>query len=174
MFVDPRKSFRFYNVSLFFWVSANFIWMLLEFTSTQPSSHIHTGPAVPIGGISDETETSLLRVKTTMFFFAASIQIVMYVGIFNNLITMPGDEDEDIICKNEAHKLFFGRSHHSIPTDSLILKGEVHDHHSHDISLAFIENAYIIFWISIDLFWSWGTGKGRRVHYFPSLSFWYL
>lgn len=159
LLVDPRKAFRFYNVSLFFWVSANFIWMLLEFTSSIPSSHIHMGPKVPFGGVSDEAENSLIRTKTAMFFFAAAVQIFMYLGIYYNAIEMPGDEDEDTISKNEAHKLFFGKDHHSIPNDTLISKSDSGvDHHSHELSLAFIENAYIIFWISKDLFWSWGTG----------------
>eukprot|EP01035_Chromulina_nebulosa_P019372 gene19372-25239_t len=79
---------------------------------------------------------------------------------------MPEDEGEDIIAKNEAQILLRGQSYkRSSQTDLSILSGEASiEKNSHDITLAFIENGYIIFWISKDLFWSWGTGdltKGR-------------
>jgi hypothetical protein len=164
MFADPRPSYRFYNISLFCWVTANFLWMTLEFTTTQPSSHVHIGPKVPIGGLSDDEISDIFYAKTTLFFFAALVQVAMYLGIYYKILDMPKDYNEDYVSKNEAQLLFRGGAYkRPARTDLMILKGEAAvEEHSYDITLAFIENAYIIFWISKDLFWSWGTGDLTR------------
>lgn len=164
MFADPRRSYRFYNISLFFWVSANFIWMTLEVVCNKPSSNVHVGPAVPLGGIDSSQQATLINIKTVFFTIAAIVQVMMYIGIFLRLVDMPEDENEDVVSKNEAQLLLRGGVHHrTLRTDLLILKGDRSvDDHSHAITLAFIENAYIIFWTSKDLFWSFGTGDLTR------------
>ena len=156
LFIDPRKSYRFYNMSLFIWVSANFIWMMLEFLCTRPSSDIHIGPQTPLGGIDDHTQTILVNVKTIMFFVAALIQVLMYVLIYFQKIEMPEDEDETLSAKNELHFLL-GRPFRltSRQGSDLLRSDSDAESPAYQVSLAFVENAYIIFWISKDLFWSW-------------------
>lgn len=223
---DDRKSFKFYNFSLLVWVTGNFLWMLIEFCDTQPSSHIHFGPTVPIGGIPDEDVATISTVKGVLFYFGALSQVVMYLCLQCRLIKMPQDEPEDEQARVEAVRLLLGSSFNSkkcgsnssvivkssvsnnigydtisdngdelengcdtvatnsntLPTESVSKTANMEHNGNNDginetvvrvdsisdvadefpddshISLAFIENIYIIFWISKDLFWSWGTG----------------
>ena len=177
---DPRRSYRFYNISLLLWVSGNFIWMTVEFCDTQPSSRVHVGPHTPIGGMNPETVSTLINIKTILFLLSSLIQITMYILIYGRCISTPEDEEEDLISKNEAMLFFFGQksydSQRSSSTNNeakdttLELEDDdvnlniTQSSSPYGLTLALIENAYIIFWISKDLFWSWGTGdltKGR-------------
>jgi hypothetical protein len=148
--------------------------MTVEFVAVNPSSGVHIGPPVPIGGWSDSTVTLIVNVKTIMFLISSVIQIFMYIGIFCNCITIPEEENEDIISKNEAFLFCYGnksyeltqtnRRNNSLDLDDLADLNFTPQPVRNSLTLAFIENAYIIFWISKDLFWSWGTGdltKGR-------------
>lgn len=181
--VDDRRSYRFYHCSLLFWVTGNFIWMSIELMSTDPSSNIHLGPAVPIGGMSPEMVSQLNATKTSFFVIGSFVQILMYVLIYTHYIYMPEEENEDMISRNEIHLLC---GHHDVADSNT--SGGTKNHYvkqndidslfdsvddfsdnqgngTYSITLAFIEHAYIIFWINKDLFWSCGTGelgiKGR-------------
>lgn len=172
--VDTRKSFTFYNVSLFMWVCGNFLWMTIEFTDINPSSNIHFGPDVPIGGIPESSIYVMTQTKTILFLIGWLSQISMYVLIYWGRLPMPEQQDEDIVIRNEATLFLLGKQSYSASTVSdvdamLDMDDEFPDYHdletfhtrsqpSPQITLAFIENAYIIFWISKDLFWSFGTG----------------
>jgi hypothetical protein len=217
LFFDPRPSYRFYNVSLLIWVCGNYLWMSIEFCSTNPSSHVHVGPSVPLGCMSDTTQATVVNTKTILFLISSTIQLVMYILIFGNCIRIPEEEDEDIISKNEAWLFCYGKRSYSMPQPLHSTAMNTMDFHQHQhqqqglirqgsnssgqkvakheflslddfddmeidftdsplaststpihntVTLAFIENAYIIFWISKDLFWSWGTGdltKGKNL-----------
>lgn len=167
---DPRKSYRYYNLSLFFWVSANFLWMTLEFTSSKPSSDVHFGPYVPVGGINPTNQQIIRNIKTVLFAISVMIQIGMYSCIYWNIIKMPENYNEDIVVKQELQMLISGKfTKKSLHTDaSLFREDDVLSDESLDItastrqyyvSVAFVENSYIIFWSSKDLFWSWSTGE---------------
>lgn len=172
--VDKRKSFGFYNVSLFMWVCGNFLWMTIEFTDITPSSNIHFGPDVPIGGIPESSIYVMTQTKTFLFLIGWLSQIAMYVLIYCGKIPMPEQQDEDIVIRNEATLFLLGKQSYTAAMVSdvdamLDLEEEFPEYHDLDtfhtrsqaspqITLAFIENAYIIFWISKDLFWSFGTG----------------
>jgi hypothetical protein len=177
--IDPRPTYKFYNLSLFLWVLGNFIWMTIEFTCVQPSSRVHVGPHVPLGGIDADSQFWLVNFKTVLFFVGAITQISMYVLIYCNRMEMPADDDDDIVSRNEAQLLlrggarvgFAADSDHTTlnPNSTSSGSSQEHDHDqdvSYDITLAFVENAYIIFWISKDLFWSWGTGDLTRGYIF--------
>lgn len=172
--VDTRKSFMFYNISLFMWVCGNFLWMTIEFTDTNPSSNIHFGPDVPIGGIPESAIYIMTQTKTVLFLIGWLSQISMYILIFWGKLPIPEQEDEDIVVRNEATLFLFGNKSYTAATvsdvDSMLDMDEdfpeYHDVETFQtrgessplITLAFIENAYILFWISKDLFWSFGTG----------------
>jgi hypothetical protein len=181
LFNDTRRSYVYYNISLFLWVTGNYIWMTIEFVATNPSSGVHVGPHVPIGGMSDDTVSFLINTKTILFLISSTIQIFMYIGIFCNYIKVPEEEDEDVISKNEAFLFCYGNKSYELAQTN---NNRANNNISLDLddlsdinfnsmqllpvqntlTLAVIENAYIIFWISKDLFWSWGTGdltKGK-------------
>ncbi len=179
LFADTRKSFTFYNFSLFMWVCGNFIWMTIEFTDTHPSSRVHFGPHVPIGGIPEHDIYIMTQAKTVLFLIGVITQISLYVSIYRRWIPVPEQEDEDIVTRNEATLFLLGKNSYTAtggtdldhPADSMLnLDDEFPDYGELDINfnndrqisppvtLASIENAYIIFWISKDMFWSFGTG----------------
>lgn len=181
--VDDRRSFFFYNASLFLWVCGNFIWMTIEFTAINPSSDIHWGPPVPTGGISDYSIYVMTQAKTVMFLFGFLIQIALYVAIYCKLVPMPEQENEDIVIRNEATLFLLGRGTFRSATNNvdaiMDLDEELPDYQelggdgtlntqSSDaaplITLALIEYGYIVFWISKDLFWSFGTGELNTQH----------
>lgn len=162
---DPRKSFRFYNLSLLIWVTGNFIWMTTEFVATKPSSEIHMGPAVPLGGLSEETINNMVNAKTILFLISSIIQLSMYILVYFRAVPMPEDDEEDVVSKNEAILFFYGaqsydkQADHSYADNSddiNITMGEAPP--SYGFTLIYIENMYIFFWVAKDLFWSWGTG----------------
>ena len=172
--VDTRRSFSYYNLSLFLWVCGNFIWMTIEFADVNPSSDIHLGPPVPTGGIPEESIYVMTQTKTVIFLVAVMVQMTFYGLIFYRHIPLPEQADEDIAIRNEATLFIMGKSSYTTTTnsdvDSVIeLDDEFPDYHDMDalhipksdgpaLTLAFIENGYIIFWIFKDLFWSFGTG----------------
>jgi len=174
LFVDNRRSFVFYNASLFLWVCGNFLWMTIEFTDINPSSDIHLGPSVPIGGIPEHSIYVMTQVKTVMFLFGVIIQLSLYISIYCKKVPMPEQADEDIIIRNEVTLFLLGKNSYNTTkvsdVDAIVdLDDELPDYHELDtfhsktepagpITLAFIENLYIVFWISKDLFWSFGTG----------------
>ena len=171
---DTRQSFRYYNLSLLLWVTANFLWMTTEFTSIVPSSNIHIGPTVPIGGVPTDVEQRITESKNVLFMIAIVIQFFLYTGVYFNKIVIPEEENEDQITKNEAALLCMcGRRKSTyvkpVESDSIvdIVDGfslsmasgsQENQINNSNVSIAYIENAYIIFWILKDLFWSIGTG----------------
>ena len=160
LLTDPRRSFAFYNASLLFWVTGNFVWMTTEFVWARPSSVVHIGPPTPLGGLPRSQLQPLISVKETFFSIGMTIQITMYLLVYFGVVKMPEEEGEDIISKNEV-QILLRRSNAArlAESDAMILRGERStEASSSGITLAFIENAYIIFWISKDLFWAWGTG----------------
>lgn len=165
---DPRRSYRFYNFSLLVWVVGNFLWMTVEFASVHPSSHIHMGSHVPLGGIPEQTIDNMVNVKTILFLVSSVVQVGMYLGIACKLVDLPEGEDEDLISKNEVMLLFYGDQSYERQQDAALddnvdigdnitLTGPG-ERSSYSLTLAYIENLYIVFWVSKDLFWSWGTG----------------
>jgi len=164
LLTDPRRSFAFYNASLLFWVTGNFVWMTTEFIYSRPSSVVHLGPPVPLGGLAPSQQQQMINCKEVFFSIGMLIQISMYVLIYLRMVQMPEEEGEDMISKNEA-QILLRRTNASrlAEADAMILRGERSpETSSSGITLAFIENAYIIFWISKDLFWAWGTGDLSR------------
>lgn len=166
LLTDPRRSFAFYNASLLFWVTGNFVWMTTEFVYSRPSSIVHVGPRTPLGGLPPSEQQPLVNCKEAFFAIGMIIQIMMYALIHAGVVKMPEEENEDIISKNEI-QILLRRSNTArlAESDAMIIRGERStEASSSGITLAFVENAYIIFWISKDLFWAWGTGdlsKGK-------------
>jgi energy-coupling factor transporter transmembrane protein EcfT len=172
---ETRRSWKFYDASLFLWVCGNFIWMTIEFTSVHPSSDIHWGPHVPTGGVSDHSVYVMTQAKTILFLIGFLIQVSLYICVACNIVPMPEQDNEDIVIRNEATRFLLGRSTFTRDTNDvnaiMDLEEEVPDNqelHSGQsdaaapITLAMIENGYIIFWISKDMFWSFGTGDLNR------------
>lgn len=171
---DTRQSFRYYNLSLLIWVTANFLWMTTEFTSIVPSSNVHIGPSVPIGGLPSDVKQRITDTKNVLFMIAVIVQVYLYMGVHFNKIVIPEEENEDQISKNEATLLCMcgGKSTYVKPVESDSIVdivdgfslsmatggGQELRINNSSISIAYIENAYIIFWILKDLFWSMGTG----------------
>jgi len=125
-----------------------------------PSSSVHAGPHVPLGGVPQTEATHLKSGKMALFALGALFQVIMYLLIYCGCLKMPEEEDEDIISKNEI-QIMCGRSNAAwlAVSDAMIVRGERStEASSAGITVAFMERAYIIFWISKDLFWSWGTG----------------
>eukprot|EP01038_Epipyxis_sp_PR26KG_P011869 gene11869-15886_t len=154
-------------MSLVLWVVGNFLWMTTELCDVVPSSGIHLGPPVPIGGISPNKIKAMILIKTIMFCIGIMLQIMMYSVVYCKLIPMPEEDDEDVITRNEALLLFCGNKHSNNYTKTnanydLDTISEIGDDTFNDssliITLAVIENAYIVFWIGKDLFWALGTG----------------
>lgn len=157
LFVDPRPAFRFYNISLLLWVCGNFIWMSIEYIHVNPSSNVHFGPHTPIGSMDQETVSALIDFKGFLFLASTTIQIIMYIGIYLGKFPMAEDENEDIIARNEI-ALLIGEKHLSLQQVDALIQTNNTDVPRRGISIAFIDYLYVIFWISKDLFWSWGTG----------------
>lgn len=82
--------------------------MTVEFVDTNPSSHVHIGPHVPLGGFSPEVVTFMVNFKTALFLIASFVQIVMYICIWLKYIPMPEEDNEDIVSKNEVLLFFNG------------------------------------------------------------------
>jgi hypothetical protein len=174
--------------------------MSIEFIATTPSSHVHVGPNVPIGGMSNSMQSALINTKTVLFLISSIIQLYMYIGIFCNCIKIPEEEDEDAVSRNEAYLFCYGNKSYELTHQQHMMSrsnaldvsispasvtnpiprsdsDDINDINFNSVNLvgsstrseppidnrnvltlAYIENAYIIFWISKDLFWSWGTG----------------
>eukprot|EP01034_Spumella_vulgaris_P033917 gene33917-41835_t len=156
-----------------------------------PSSTVHLGPPVPIGGLSKEALEGLKTFKEVIFLIAILVQVVLYVGIYNRCLPMPEEEGEDQVSLNEVN-ILLGRANNASKSyskqadfDSLFDLADDFSLTSVDnglssgvgadqqltgtLTLAFVENAYIIFWISKDVFWCWGTGdltQGRDLAIF--------
>lgn len=161
--IDKRKTFKFYNISLLLWVSGNFLWMTDEIFCSHPSSNIHIGPKVPLGRMNITSETIIIQTKNCLFGAAILIQLTMYIGIYLNKFTMPEDTENDILSLNEAQQLLGSKIYgHQSERDILILNSNSPNDEASQTpkgwTLAFIENVYIVLWISKDLFWAWGTG----------------
>lgn len=167
---DPRKSYRFYNFSLLCWVIGNFMWMTVEFVDVNPSSNVHLGSHVPLGGIPENIINDMVNAKTILFLIASVVQVGMYISVYCKLIPMPEGEDEDIVSRNELLLLCYGsksytqqQQQHVVEDnvdlgDDITLNTAESSTPNYGFTLAYIDNLYIIFWISKDLFWSWGTG----------------
>lgn len=146
------------------------MWMTAEFVDTVPSSSVHIGPPVPVGGISSSNINNMMIGKLVLFILAVTLQVVLYCGVYHNKILMPENEDEDQIIKNEAVLLFKGQRAYAKPMDSDSIvdivdgfaSASAQTINNSGLSLAYIENAYIIFWIMKDLFWAAATGDFSR------------
>eukprot|EP00981_Chlorochromonas_danica_P007871 scaffold1885_cov161-Ochromonas_danica.AAC.14 len=141
------------------------MWMTVEFVNVQPSSNIHLGPHVPLGGVSDKVIDDIINIKTGLFLISTVVQVSMYLCIYCKIIPMPEGEDEDLISKNEVMLFFYGdksySQQHTAIDDGLDYPEDLSlnpPNPSYGLTLAYIENLYIVFWVSKDLFWSWGTG----------------
>eukprot|EP01036_Dinobryon_divergens_P023008 gene23008-31318_t len=148
--------------------------MTTEFTSIAPSSNIHLGPSVPIGGVPSDVQQRITETKNVLFMIAIIVQLFLYTGVHFNKIVIPEEDNEDQISKNEATLLCMcggGKSTYVKPVESdsivdivdgfslsMAAGGQEHRINNSSISIAYIENSYIIFWILKDLFWSMGTG----------------
>lgn len=175
--LDTRRSYRYYNASLLLWISGNFVWMCTELVAAEPSSNIHFGPRTPTGGIPASDIKQMIQAKSVLFFIAAAVQVVMYIGIHCKVIAMPEDDEEDIVSQNEA-MLLCNRwrgapsrgasvSSGASPAPPLAVLPEAGidelddfsvNPHQGRMSLVYIENIYILCWICKDISWSWGTG----------------
>mmetsp|Transcript_21092 Transcript_21092/g.47199 ORF Transcript_21092/g.47199 Transcript_21092/m.47199 type:complete len:357 (-) Transcript_21092:93-1163(-) len=181
--VESRRAYSFYNSSLFLWVVGNFLWMTTELTATNPSSSVHMGPPVPIGGVSNHDINILTRTKSFLFLFGVLIQLTMYLLVYCGWAPMPEEQQEDVVTRNMATVMLFGEKSYAStneneaddvlylnddnPDDGISFSDTSIDSPQHSrskITLAFIENAYIIFWIAKDLFWSFGTGDLTKTH----------
>jgi hypothetical protein len=140
--------------------------MTVEFVSVNPSSNVHIGSHVPLGGIPEYIINDMVNIKTMLFLLSAVVQLAMYVCIFCKIVPMPEGEDEDLICKNEVMLFFYGNKSYAqqqqasddgADLDDITLATE-ENFSANSLTLAYVENMYIIFWVSKDLFWSWGTG----------------
>jgi hypothetical protein len=170
LYVDRRRSYIYYNASLLCWVIGNFLWMMCEFIAVTPSSRIHVGPQVPIGGLDAKTIDRMIDTKTIIILIGGGIQLFMYIGIALRFIVVPGsDTPEDVIVTNEAKLLCCGRrrSYEQTSTtidpidfdDDLNMSLDL-DGHNSDFTLtySYISNTFIVFWIVKDSFWAFGTG----------------
>jgi hypothetical protein len=172
LIVDWKHSipFRFYHISLFLWIVGNFLWMCVEFMLNKESSAVHFGPHTPLGGMSVETGHILTSAKSYLFLLAIGLQFILYFCIHLGLIEMPPDESEKsygysltdgtLHSQEEEGNLHFG-SHLIDRRDETDLGTEdIFPSHRYPMgfSLTFIENCYIVLWISKDYFWSWATG----------------
>lgn len=152
--------FRFYHTSLLLWIVGNFLWMCVEFMLNKESSAVHFGPHTPLGGMSVETGQLLTSIKSYLFLIAIWIQFALYLLIHLGRVEMPIDSE------NKSGYSFFDSSQDTIVNSSHQLLGFENDEEnfpsSHrypvEVSLTFIENCYIVLWISKDYFWSWATG----------------
>lgn len=217
MLLDPRKSFRYYNVSLFLWVSGNFIWMTIEFLTSKMSSDIHLGPPVPLdSSITTAQANFMIDTKNYLFLIGSLVQCGMYFGIYMGGVQMPLDDEEDKVARKEMVRLLYleedideleqrqsskealNRGRTKSDSDSIVTNNNTADSNiitdseapvsrtdssniefqsapsspgrgrapssadeiisKFPISCAFVEYFYIVFWISKDMFWSWGTG----------------
>ena len=186
LIADNRLALRFYHASMFLWVIANFIWMFLEFTCSNPSTHIHIGLVTPIGGVTDYYQVVLIQIKHWLFLCAVIIQIVLYIGLLKGFVPMPIDEPEtgikgdnptevrDIQHENENEMVTIDLSTVNpvidnnktvTPTEEPIVEADNNanactnaDERIFGCSMIVIENFYVLFWMFKDLFWSWSTG----------------
>ena len=173
LYLDRRSSYYFYNASLLLWVTGNFLWMTTEFYAVVPSSRIHLGPNIPIGGLHDETVNDLIDAKTVLLLCGGVIQILMYICISLHIVPVPfsGEGDEDVLAMNET-KLLCSRcskkqsSYERTTNSEFVFDFESDDvsldltgnNNTHSITFSFIGNTYIVFWIFKDVAWAFGTG----------------
>ena len=102
IFFDPRKSFMFYNISLLFWVTGNFMWMSAEFIYNEPSSYVHIGPPVPLGGFANGYEQRIVDTKSFFFMVGVIVQITMYMMVYFKKVPMPTDYVDSIDLQSTA------------------------------------------------------------------------
>lgn len=105
---DNRVAMRFHHASLFLWVVGNFFWMTLEFTSSAPSSHVHIGLDTPTGGITNSTERFLVYAKHWLFLTSVTIQIALYIFLFNGRVNIPGDDPEPPLSEKDCQRTVVG------------------------------------------------------------------
>lgn len=166
-----NMTFRFYHCSLVLWIIGNFMWMSVEFMVYKESSDVHFGPHTPVGGISMETGNTLTVVKSYFFLAGIAIQLLLFGFINMGWLDMPADENvgedneivrlgDDIAMLEDVSETG-GIEHSSNETsesESLPYLSHASIEHPLGLSLTFIENSYIVLWISKDYFWSWATG----------------
>ena len=92
---DSRAPFRIYNASLVIWISGNFLWMTNELVDSSPSSDVHFGPRIPIGGIPEKDLERMVTAHTILFVLGAVVQIILYIAIYYRLVSMPQDDSAE-------------------------------------------------------------------------------
>lgn len=137
------------------------------------SSAVHFGPHTPLGGMSIETGSFLTSLKSYMFLAAICLQFLLYILIHLELVEMPRDESDKLYGYSLADGSFHSlnssvseniQSDHrrlvDIDEEKEIETADIFPSHRYPMgfTLTFIENCYIVLWISKDYFWSWATG----------------
>jgi hypothetical protein len=105
VFIEPRISYRWYDISLLCWVTGNFLWMCTEFMYSHNNREVHMGPETPIGDWPAEWEDDITLYKMILFLIGVCIQLIMYVLLYTGSILMPVDYGEDVIALNEVQLL---------------------------------------------------------------------
>jgi len=164
LFFDPRENFFLYDLSLFCWVTGNLIWMSTEFMFEHNNPVVHWGPDTPLGDFAPETLDKLTTMKLALFGLGVTAQIFLYVLLWTRRLGMPVDYGEDQVSLNEI-QLLCGRKHAygsaaeaAGLSDLHVVDNRLEGPVTRSITVAFVENFYIIFWCAKDLFWSWATG----------------
>lgn len=174
IFFDPRKNFFLYNISLSCWVTGNFIWMSTEFMYEHNNKEVHWGPDTPIGGPwSADGLKKMTDAKLALFSLGVIGQVVLYLLLWTRRISMPVDYGEDIVALNEIQLLCkgktksggsgaghsYGSAGNGLDEDNQLEFDNPYGANTFGgLTVAYVENFYILFWVSKDLFWSWGTG----------------
>jgi hypothetical protein len=97
LIADARITLRFHHMSMLCWVIGNYLWMIVEFYCTSPSSHVHIGLDTPVGGITEHYQYVLVHVKHWLFMSAVICQVIVYTGFYFGFVPVPTDEEEDAL-----------------------------------------------------------------------------
>ena len=192
---DARIALRFHHLSMLCWVVGNYLWMIVEFYCTIPSSHIHIGLDTPVGGITKPYQLILVHVKHWLFMTAVISQVIVYGGFFFGYISVPTDEEEDAL-RNQSkptaaslqqgdkdrdqevtielgNRITTGDELPGGPTptpDSDEDRGLDASERIFGASMVVCEYLYLGPWMLKDLFWSWATGDFGDLHMFKEVT----
>ena len=160
IFFDPRENFFLYDLSLLCWVTGNFLWMCTEFMFEHNNPNVHWGPETPLGIWPNKTQARLTHAKLALFGLGVACQLLLYALLWTRRLGMPVDYKEDQVSLNEI-QMVCGRKHQYNSTglsDLHVVDNRLETPTTRVITVAYVENFYIVFWCAKDLFWSWGTG----------------